>query len=269
LENRFLVDLSFPIGLHWWLFGVLLLVVMRVALEIGFRMGRRSRARNEADTKPWIAAVEGALFGVLALLLGFTVSMAVSRFDTRRVLLLQEANAIGTVYWRTQLVPAPEGSEMVGLLREYVDARLQFDRSSSAQDFRIARDRADKLQHELWSRGVAFAAKDPRSVTAGMLLESLNQTFDLETARWAAFNAHVPETVIMVDAVAALLAIALVGYSFGLGGHRNPFTEWWITVCLTLVLMVIMDLDHPLRGLIHVSRQPMIDLQRQMGAPQR
>src|SRR5215472_7113026 len=218
---------------------------MVVAKETGFRMGRRSRARNEADTKPWIAAVEGAMFGVLALLLGFTVSMAVSRFDARRVLLLEEANAIGTVYWRTQLLPAPANSEMVGLLREYVDARLQFDRSSSAQDFRVARDRADKLQNALWSR---------------------NQTFDLETARWAAFNARVPQTVILVDAVAALLAIALVGYSFRLGGRHNLFTEWWLTVCLTLVLMVIIDLDHPVHGLIHVSQQPMIDLQHQLAA---
>jgi len=97
-------------------------------------------------------------------------------------------------------------------------------------------------------------------------LESLNQTFDLETARWAAFNARVPQTVILVDAVAALLAIALVGYSFGLGGRHNPFTEWWLTVCLTLVLMVIIDLDHPVHGLIHVSQQPMIDLQHQLAA---
>lgn len=260
------MEIRFPTGLHLWLVGVFLLAVMRVASEIGFRLGRHSRARNDADTKPWIAAVEGALFGVLALLLGFTVSMAVSRFDARRVLLLEEANAIGTVYWRTQLLPAPANSEMVGLLREYVDARLQFDRSSSAQDFRVARDRADKLQNELWSRGVAFAAKDPRSVTAGLVLESLNQTFDLETARWAAFNARVPQTVILVDAVAAVLAIALVGYSFGLGGRHNPFTEWWLTVCLTLVLMVIIDLDHPVHGLIHVSQQPMIDLQRQLAA---
>jgi len=260
------VEIRFPTGLHLWLVGVFLLASMRVASEIGFRFGRHSRTRNDADTKPWIAAVEGALFGVLALLLGFTVSMAVSRFDARRVLLLEEANAIGTVFWRTQLVPAPANSEMVGLLREYVDARLQFDRSSSAQDFQVARDRADKLQNELWSRGVAFAAKDPRSVTAGLLLESLNQTFDLETARWAAFNARVPQTVILVDAVAALLAIALVGYSFGLGGRRNPFTEWWLTVCLTLVLMVIIDLDHPVHGLIHVSQQPMIDLQHQLAA---
>jgi hypothetical protein len=260
------VEISFPTGIHWWLVGVFLLGIMRVASEIGFRLGRRSRARSEADTKSWIASVEGAMFGVLALLLGFTVSMAVSRFDTRRVLLLEEANAIGTVYWRTQLVPTPASSEMVGLLREYVDTRLQFDRASSARNFRVARDRADKLQNELWTRAVAFAAKDPRSVTAGLLLESLNQTFDLGAARWAAFNAHVPETVIMVDVVAALLAITLVGYSFGLGGRRNPFTEWLLTVCLTLVLMVIIDLDQPVRGLIHVSQQPMIDLQRQLAA---
>lgn len=263
------MEIRFPTGIHWWLVGVILLAIMRLASEIGFRVGRRSRARNEEDTKPWIAAVEGAMFGVLALLLGFTVSMAVSRYDTRRLLLLQEANAIGTVYWRSQLVPAPEGSEMIGLLREYVDTRLQFDRASKAQDFRVVRDRGDKLQSELWSRAAGFAAKDPRSVTAGLLLESLNQAFDMETARWAAFNAHVPETVIMVDAAAALLAIALVGYSFGLGGHRNPFTEWWLTVCLTLVLMVIIDLDQPLHGLIHVSQQPMIDLQRQLAAPAR
>ncbi len=264
------MNIQFPSGADWWILFLSLLGLMLVASESGFRLGRRSSARSEKDTKTWIAAMESAMLGVMGLLLGFTVSMAVSRFDTRRHLVLEEANAIGTSYWRTQLAPAPEGPEMANLLREYVDARLEFGRAQRrTESIRGARDHAARLQTELWSRAKSFANQDPRSVTAGLLLQSLNQTFDLESARWAAFNAHVPETVIMVDGLAALLAAAFVGYCFGLGGRRNFFTMWWLIVCITLILAVIIDLDTPRAGLIRVSQQPMIDLQQQLGSPMR
>jgi hypothetical protein len=238
--------------------------------ELGFRLGSRSSARADSDTKTSINSMQSAMLAVLGLLLGFSVSMAVSRFDARRLLVLEEANAIGTTYWRTQFAPAPEGPEMANLLREYVGTRLAFGSARpNTENMRRVREEASRLQTELWSRAKIFADKDPRSVTAGLLLESLNQTFDLESARWAALNAHVPPTVIWVDGLTALLTASFVGYSFGLGGRRNFFTTWWLIVCVTLILAVIIDLDTPRKGLIRVSQQPMIDLQQQLRLPTR
>jgi hypothetical protein len=252
-----------------WSFTLVFLGLMLLSGEIGFRLGLRSRARGEEDTQTWIAAMEGAMLGVLALLLGFTMAMAVTRFDARRLLVVDEANAIGTSYLRTQLVPPPDGPEMAGLFREYVDARLEFAHAgNNVRAIQKARDRSARLQAEIWSRGTAFARQD-RSALSLLLLSSLNQTFDLENSNWAAFNAHVPESVLLINALVAVLASSLVGYSFGLGGSRNPFTMCWLALCVTLVLAVIIDLDQPKKGLIRVSEQPLIDLQRQMSVPQR
>src|SRR5215470_5732470 len=146
---------------HVWIFALVFFGLMLLAGELGFVVGRRSPARADQDIKTWIAAGEGAMLGVLGLLLAFTVAMAVSRFDTRRLLAVDEANAIGTAYLRTQLVPSPEGPEMADLFREYVDARLAFVHAGEdTRGIQTARDRSARLQTELWSRGTAFARQD-------------------------------------------------------------------------------------------------------------
>ena len=239
---------------------------MLAAGEAGFRLGRKSGVRNHQKTETSITTVEAGILGVLGLLLGFTVIMAVSRFDTRRQLVLEEANAIGTSYWRSQLVPPPEGPELANLLREYVDAKLHyFDAGLDPDRLSASRERIARLQEQLWSRATAFVQKDPRSVPAGLLLQSLNQTFDLESARWTALVIHVPEAVLWVDGFIGLLAVLMVGYSFGLGGRRGPLSTGLLAACIATVLAVIVDLDQPGRGLIQVSQQPLIDLQRQLG----
>ncbi len=181
--------------------------------------------------------------------------------------MLEEANAIGTSYLRTQLLTSPESTEIASLLRQYVDVRLQYSGAGAdLEHLKAAKDRAGRLQNEFWSRGVVFAQKDPRSVTAGLLLQSLNQVIDLEAARWTAFVHHVPETVIYVDGVVALLAAILVGYGYGLGRQRHLFSMFILALSITAVLAVIVDLDRPRQGFIQVSQQPMIHLQHQLAA---
>jgi len=249
-----------------WLFAALFLILILTATELGFRYGRRTRARTDKEERSWVTAVEGGILATLGLLLGFTMNMAVNRFDARRHLVLEEANAIGTSFWRAQLAPSPQGIEMANLLRNYVEARLQFAGSGdNSARIDAARARAAGLQVELWSRASAFAEKDPRSVPAGLLLQSLNQTFDLEAARWAAFNAHVPTRVIRTDALVAVIGALLVGYNLGLAAQRRAFTLTLFTLCITLVLAVILDLDQARKGLIRESQQPLMDLQQQLG----
>jgi hypothetical protein len=149
--------------------------------------------------------------------------MAVTRFEARKQLLVEESNAIGTSYLRAQLIPSPEDAEISNCLRDYVDVRLQYSLASTDRDDRqkAARARAVRLQDEFWSRAAAAAQKDPRSVPAGLLVQSLNTVIDLESARWAASMNHVPGTVIFVVGFVALLSAVLVGYLFGLGDRRH------------------------------------------------
>jgi hypothetical protein len=120
------------------------------------------------------------------------------------------------------------------------------------------------LQDNFWSRAAAFAQKDPRSVTAGLLLQSLNDVIDLEAARFAASMNHVPETVILVVGFVAILSAAMVGYLFGLGNQRHLLSTVTMAVAITAVLLVIVDLDRPDRGLIQISQQPLIDVQSRL-----
>jgi hypothetical protein len=257
-----------------WLTAIVFIAAILAATELGFRHGRRSRGKEDSDTKSWITTIVAAVLGVLGLLLAFTMNMSVTRFDARRLLVVDEANAIGTSYWRAQLVPPPEGPELIDLLRKYTEARIELSAAERAQfvtseDRAIneAHERSTSLQGEMWSLASTYAQKDPRSVTAGLLLQTLNQTFDLEASRWAAFHAHVPGSVIWADCTMALLASLLVGYSLGLAGHRSFFYIIMLALCITVVMVVILDLDDPRHGFIRVGYQSLLDVQRQMAAP--
>jgi hypothetical protein len=237
-------------------------VLLLAASEAGFRLGRKSEARTPDKTKSQISAVEGAILGVLGLLLGFTMSMAVTRFEARKQLLVDEANAIGTSRLRTELLPAPEGSDIASLLRQYVDVRVQWGTTGNDLS-RLDRlhKQAFRLQNEFWARAVAYGQKDPNPVRAGLLLQSLNQAIDLESARRTALQNHVPESVIYVNGIVGLLAAMLVGYAYGLTGRRHILPTCVLALAITLVLSVIIDLDRARSGFIRVSQQPMIDLQ--------
>ena len=247
------------------LFFLAFVVLMLGSIEAGFRLGERTRSKFDAKTGLDVSMIAAAILGILGLLLGFTLSMAVSRFETRRQLVLEEANAIGTAYLRTKLLPAPDSVEIANLLSEYVDARLQY--AASGRDFEqtlVAREKAVRLQNNFWERASAYARRNPNPVIAGLLLQSLNQAIDLELARWTALHNHVPESVIYMIAVVALLAASVIGYSFGINGQRQLFSSFALTLAVTLVLTVIVDIDSPRAGLIRVSQRPMIELQRQL-----
>src|ERR1700757_2761998 len=104
---------------------------MLAATETGFHLGRKSEGSTPDKTKSQVSTVEAGILGVLGLLLGFTMSMAVSRFEARKQLMLDEANAIGTSCLRAEVLPAPEGPEMARLLREYVTVRVQYGTAGS------------------------------------------------------------------------------------------------------------------------------------------
>lgn len=237
------------------------LALMLASTELGFRLGRRSEGKVPDKTKSQVSAVEAAMLGILGLLLGFTMSMAVSRFELRKQNILEEANAIGTACLRTQLLPDVPGETIRNQLHEYTNVRIQF--GMAGRDWgriETLRKQGALLQKQIWGEAAAFAQKEP--LRASLLMQSLNQVIDLEAARWKAFNDHVPDSVIYVNAMVGLLAAMLVGYTYGLSGRRHLLSMCVLSVAITIVLSVIVDLDRPRSGLIRVSQQPMIDLQR-------
>jgi hypothetical protein len=123
------VNAGFFQGTNEIVIYVVFFALMLAATDAGFRLGRKSGAGTPDKTKSQISVVEDAILGIFALLLGFTMFMAVSRFDARKQLVLDEANAIGTSRLRTALLPTPEGSAIASLLRQYINVRVQYGTS--------------------------------------------------------------------------------------------------------------------------------------------
>ena len=246
--------------------GVILVVsiiVLLVVSEIGNRLGRRARTRMDDAGKSQTNALQGAIIGLLALLLAFTLSMAINRFETRRQLVLDEANAIGTTYLRAKMLPLPYATDAQNLLRQYVQNRLDYFNAGVDQArIQAAGDQAAQLQRQLWSIAVAVSAQDNRSVPTSLFVQTLNDTIDLQAKRLAAFRNRVPETVIWLLLGVSVAAAGIVGYSNGLGNRRQVFGVLTLIVLITIIIWVIFDLDRPRRGLILVSQESMIGLQQ-------
>jgi hypothetical protein len=249
-----------------WALALMSFLSMLACSEVGFRVGYKARGRVDEFMRARTTIFESAILGVLGLLMAFTMSMAVARFETRRQLVIDEANAIGTTWLRSKMIPAPGNVEFAGLIRQYVGSRLIYSTKSSLEDLPRLRAQGAQLQSQLWSVATGWAIKD-RSVNASLLLQSLNQSIDLEATRWTTFWGHVPPSVICLNAVIAMLAAGMLGYGFGLIGKRHIASIVLLAVSITGVLGVIVDLDRPWQGFIKVSQQPMIDLQKQVANP--
>jgi hypothetical protein len=242
-----------------------MLVLLVGATEAAYRAGIRTHSRFDEAAKSQIGTISAAILGMLALLLGFTFSMALSRFDLRKQLVTQEANAIGTTYLRSRLLPEPVKKDVGALLRNYVDTRLEFFRPGIDQgQLRSVSDRTQQLQRELWSQVPIAVEKDPREITTGLFIESLNEVIDTEAERLAAKENHIPQSILMLLFSVALMAVLGVGYGCGLARSRHLFSTTMLAALLMLVIVGIMDLDRPGRGLIKVGQNPMIRLQESL-----
>jgi hypothetical protein len=248
-------------GVNLWLILVAGTGFFLLATETGFLLGRRSQSTIDDHSIYQIYTIQGAALGLLALLLGFTFSMAVSRYDTRKQMVLEESNAIGTTFLRAQLLPEPPREEVSNLLRRYVEVRLEFYEAGTDQKMlREVRNETERLQKQLWVNGAALAEKDPRAVTTGLFLQSLNETIDLNAKRITAQENHVPVITLVLLYFVAIMATGLIGYGCGLSGVRKFFVTIILSILISAVIMVIIDLNRPSAGLIKVNQQRMLDL---------
>jgi len=251
-------------GLVDGLFLAVIIGVLISATEIGYRVGRRGQSGANESARSHIGMLEGALLGVLALLLGFTFSMAGSRFDARRLLVVNEANAIGTTYLRAQMLPEPSRTEVSNLLRRYVDVRLEsYNAKLDERRLQEMKDNTERLQNELWSRAVAAGERDSRA-TIGLFLQSLNEMIGLHAKRMMALENHVPESIFILLDLIAILSMVLVGYGCGLGARRNLLMTMTMGFLIASVILLVVDLDRPQRGMLKGNQQSMIELRESL-----
>lgn len=232
------------------------LAVILAASEIGRRLGVHAGSRGGDN----VSTLESAMLGLLALIIGFTFAMSLSRFEARRDAVLNEANAIGTTALRARLLPEPHRAEVLKLLREYVKIRLDItQRPVSRNELIAAIERSNALQETLWLQAKAMAAKDNGMVPTGLFIQTLNEMIDNQGKRLAALRNRVPNIVLMALFGIATIASAFAGYASGLEARRTRLPVYIMGVLVSAVILLILDLDRPSAGFIEVSQQPMID----------
>lgn len=175
-----------------WRVILIVSLLLLVLSEAGFRVAQLRHRETTEGHKSQVTGIQTAVLGLLALLLGFTFAMALGRYDSRRNLVLQEANAIGTTYLRASFLPETQKNAVEDLLRRYIDVRIPlYDRDTSPERLRSLEQQSSNLQHALWEHLVAAAKESPSPVTV-TFIGALNEMIDLDAARLHALRSHVP-----------------------------------------------------------------------------
>lgn len=247
-----------------WRVIVIVSILLLAVTELGFRFGLRVyRAKDEAR-KGQVSVVLAAILGLLGLLLAFTYAMAADRFESRRALVLADANAIGTTFLRASLLPDVHRQAVERLLRRYVDTRLDFHAAAGDKARQSAAlHTAEEIQRELWSHAVMASKSAPTPLTVSFI-NALNETIDLNATRLYAFRTHVPGLVWLLVLSVAACGCSAGGYGAGASGVRGAFTSLMLPLLIAVVITLIADLDRSYGSWIGIQQQPLLDLKRDL-----
>ena len=229
-------------------FGVL------VFIEAGRWLGRRRAADETERERVVLNTIETAIYAWLGLMVAFTFSGAANRFDLRRTLTVDEANAIGTAYLRLDVLPGAAQPALRERFRRYTEARLAVYRALpdvGASDAHAAR--AVAMQGEIWADAVT-ALKDAPPASSLLLVPALNEMIDITTTRSIALRTHTPPVVLGTLLVLTMVCSLMIGH--GLGRRRGVSVllhTLGFAAVLTVTMYVIIDLDHPRVGLIRLD----------------
>jgi len=234
---------------------ILSFVVMALATLVGDYLRGRVGTINEEERADF-NIVLGATLTLLGLIIGFSFSMAISRYDQRKNYEEAEANAIGTEYLRADLLP-PEGAERVRiLLKKYVDARILF--YTTRDDRQLAKVDHDtaELQNQLWS-AIRTAAAAQQTPVVALAISGMNDVLNSQGYTQAAWWNRIPNAAWALMATIAICCNLLIGYS----AHKRDRRLFFILpIAVSISFFLISDIDSPRGGAIRVVPQNLLSL---------
>lgn len=247
----------------WCVFPVSVAIFV-LAIEGGFRLGLYRRRRSALEDKSPVGEMVAATLALLAFMLAFVFGLAASRYDVRRHLVIDDANAIGTTFLRAGLLPEPHRTEVRALLREYLDVRLE-----AVQPDKLSQSirRSEELHARLWAHATAVGQKNPSSIVVGLFIGSLNEMIDLHTKRISlGVRNRIPGTMWATLFFIAIIGTSVMGYHAGLAGSRRSLAIFAVVLASSAVFTLIADLDRPQEGLLRVGQESLIELRQSMPA---
>jgi hypothetical protein len=236
---------------------ILLLVLLLLAVEIPYRWGLRSKRLAELNPDAW-NTIQTGLVTLVAFTLGLTYAQAQGRFDTRRDLVVKEANAIGTTWLRGDQLAAPDAARFRRILTEYTRERIEA--YSIADDTnlhaRVIRD-SDRQQTEMWTLVSAALRERPTDLGRSLLMATLNDTIDVSSEQLSALTHHVPTSVILMTFLLVVLGAISIGLQFARDKSRPLKLTILYAAAFTIVFNLIIDYDRAQVGFIHVALDPL------------
>ena len=237
-------------------FFVFSLVVLWLAAQVGFFLHRR-RALKDDERADW-NIVETATLTLLGLIIGFSFSMAINRYDQRKSYEEAEANAIGTEYVRADLLPAADGAKVRTLLTNYLDQRILFYTTRDERQLQHVNATTVQLQAKMWSAVQAPAVAQPSPVIA-LAVAGMNDVLNSQGYTQAAWWNRIPRSAWVLMVAIAIFSNVLVGY----GSHTarlHSGSLFVLPLILSIALLLIADIDSPRTGFINVNPQNLVSL---------
>lgn len=211
--------------------------------------------------------MSGTVLGLLAFILAFTFGIVSARFDVRKELVREDANAIRTAYARSEFLPEPDRAVAAKLLRDYVDGRLLATRPGNLDKLPSLMAEADRIQRQLWGMAIADSSKDMNSDQAALYFEALNDVTNLHWMRVAiGLQMRIPAMMWLILYALVILSMIGVGYQTAIAGSKRTWVALILALSFSLVMALIVELDRPQSGTITVSQQPLEDLRVWMDA---
>ena len=253
-------------SLSSWAVALIIFALVGSVTAGGVLLGRRLRRHHDTLREPF-GTMQGALLGVVGLILAFGLSLAVGRYEDRRAAVVAEANAIGTTYLRAQLLSEPARTRSLALFPGYTDLALHVSHvipNSAAMKRAVAAE--DVLQRRLWGLASQAVHAAPIASAPRLYTDSLNNMIDQQTVRISALNNRVPGPVLALEVIGASLALGLLALYLSVLG-RGLWPMAFATLLVTMLLLVTFDLDRPTRGLITIPDTPYVALRASMALP--
>ena len=252
--------------LSTWELWLIIAAVVLGFVALGYLAGRVLRQHLETLREP-VGVVQGALLALVGLVLAFGLSLAIGRYDSRRAAAVDDANTIGTTYLRAQTLSEPTRTRSLNLLRRYTDASLQLSHAvPTTGKFRQTLAEEDGLQRQLWRLAGNALRTAPQDSAPRLYVETLNEMIDQQTVRVAALNNRIPNAVLALEVFGAAIAFGLLALYTAMHG-RGATTVILAGLLVTVLLLVIFDLDRPTRGLIRVPDAPLVAVRASMALP--
>ncbi|MGI9170523.1 MAG: hypothetical protein ACR2FH_10185 [Caulobacteraceae bacterium] len=254
-------------GADPWAVYPLGLTAIIAAGVAGRWLGRQVARRGGGDGSDHLSGVQGALIGLLSLMIGFTFSLSLSRFEARKAAVLNEAIAIGTAEERATLLPPAQAASSRRLLDAYVETRIALGgaglRPAGQRQALVA---SQRLRRALLAQAQAALSADPRSGPTVLFVLALNELGDRHEARIAADHNQVPAAAFLTLYGLAMVAWGFVGYAGGVNGARNAVSAAVLAAAFVTVITLVADLDRPESGMVTVGQRPLLDLRARADA---